>query len=211
MRRLGSSLAALTIALTVAGPTAAGASETTTERAMRSATPAHLPEGRPMLAPMGYIVFCVQNRAACMPSAGTDQVQLTGSRRSELFQVNRSVNRAITPRLDVGRGYSADKWDLEPATGDCKDFALTKRQRLVANGWPARSLRLATAQTASGEGHTVLVVRTDSGDVVLDNRRDSIMDWQSAGLWFVGIQSARNPKLWNRVAPGMPRIVAAAD
>lgn len=164
-----------------------------------------------MMAPMGYIVYCVRNRAACGPSAGQEKVAAGPQLHRALARVNRSVNAAITPRRDVGKGYAADQWDLAPAAGDCKDFALTKRQRLIDAGWPAKALRLAIARTPSGEGHTVLVVRTDRGDLVLDNRRDAILDWRSTDLSFIGMQSARNPKLWSRAAPAPSGMLAAND
>ncbi|MNL79260.1 hypothetical protein D3C87_2058250 [compost metagenome] len=81
--------------------------------------------------------------------------------------------------------------------GDCEDFALTKRDKLIALGWPARALRVAVAKTSWGEGHAVLVVKTDRGDLVLDNRTNVIKDWRSAGLHWTMIQSAESPKVWH--------------
>jgi predicted transglutaminase-like cysteine proteinase len=36
-----------------------------------------------------------------------------------------------------------------------------------------------------GEGHAVLMVRTDAGDLVLDNKRSSILAWNDTGYLFV--------------------------
>ena len=46
---------------------------------------------------------------------------------------------------------------------------MTKRHELMARGWPARSLLLAEVVTNWGEHHLVLVVRTRTADLVLDN------------------------------------------
>jgi predicted transglutaminase-like cysteine proteinase len=156
----------------------------------------------PMLAPMGYIVFCTRNRARCLPSDGPSSVRLTAAGFEELVGVNRSVNHSIKPRRDVGVGFDADHWDIAPDFGDCKDYALTKLHMLIERGWPARTLRLALAQTPTGEGHAVLVVRTTRGDIVLDNRSNAVVDWRSTDLFWIGLQSDSNPKYWNRVSPG---------
>jgi predicted transglutaminase-like cysteine proteinase len=198
------------LALAFAAPTLATASGSAAV-AISSAVSAPIQEGRPMMAPMGYIVYCMRNRAACQPSTGLDRLKAGPELRLALARVNDSVNAAILPRRDTGKGYAADHWDFAPAAGDCKDFALTKRQRLIDAGWSARSLRLAIARTPSGEGHTVLVVRTDRGDLVLDNRHAAIRDWRDTDLAFIGIQSARNPKLWNSTSPRSFGLLASKD
>lgn len=83
-----------------------------------------------------------------------------------------------------------------PVSGDCEDYAITKRHKLIAQGWPIRSLRLAVARTAWGEGHAVLVVKTSDGDLVLDNLTSAIKPFQKSGLRFLKIQSEDNPRMW---------------
>jgi predicted transglutaminase-like cysteine proteinase len=61
-------------------------------------------------------------------------------------------------RREMGRG---------PSSGDCNDYAVTRRHDLIARGWPARSLLLAEVITSWGEHHLVVVVahqRCGSGD-----------------------------------------------
>lgn len=76
---------------------------------------------------------------------------------------------------------------------------LTKRRRLVALGVSARALRVAVGRTPSGEGHAVLVVATDRGDMIMDNRFDKIVGWKASDIHILKIQSAENPKLWFEV------------
>ena len=55
------------------------------------------------------------------------------------------------------------------AYGDCEDYALEKRARLIAQGWPPASLAIAVAVAPHIGLHAVLIVQTDRGDLVLDN------------------------------------------
>ncbi len=150
-------------------------------------------EKRPTLAPFAQIRFCVQNPADCRSSGGAANETLDGAKRRELARVNADVNRAIRPTSDAA---DQDEWQAGVSSGDCEDYALTKRRRLIEQGWSPRALRIAVAKTAAGEGHAVLVVRTSEGDLVLDNRHDAIRPVQRSGLRWLKIQSGDNPILW---------------
>jgi predicted transglutaminase-like cysteine proteinase len=77
----------------------------------------------------------------------------------------------------AGEAGDRDRWEADVAAGDCEDYALTKRRKLIALGWSARALRIAVARTASVEGHAVLVVATSQGDLVLDNCTMAVRGW----------------------------------
>lgn len=157
-----------------------------------------IPERRNTLAPMGHVVFCMRHAAECRNDApDTGPVELTPERFATLKRVNADVNGAIRPRADRSGPGVIDQWNLAPAAGDCEDYALTKRHRLQAEGWPASALRLATTRTRDGDGHAVLVVRTTSGDLVLDNRTGAILPWTETDLSFIAIQSGADPRLWH--------------
>lgn len=145
------------------------------------------------LAPFAFVKFCRNNPADCSYSGGASVAYLTKEREKELRRVNAQINRSIRPTNEIG---SSDDWEADVASGDCEDFALTKRRRLIALGWSPRTLRIAVARTASGEGHAVLVVKTSRGDLVLDNRTSSIKRWQRTDLSWVKIQSGDNPRRW---------------
>ena len=151
-------------------------------------------EKRRSIEPFAHVVFCTQSPGECAASSGPDRVDLTIDKKRELMSVNREVNRQINPRNDSAEAI--DVWSLAPRSGDCEDYAITKRHALIQQGWPASALRLAVAQTSWGEGHLVLIVRTSKGDMVLDNRTDAIRNWRKTGLRWHMIQSAGNPRIW---------------
>lgn len=150
----------------------------------------------PTLAPFAHVVFCLKLPTECEKGTGPVVAPLDQNQLRLLKQANAEVNRQIRPRNDSKTTGFGDEWSLSPQSGDCEDYAITKRHRLIAAGWPSRSLRLAVAKTPWGEGHAVLIVKTDEGDLVLDNRTDAIKPFQNSDLRFLKIQSNDNPKMW---------------
>lgn len=156
----------------------------------------HLIEKQAVSPPFAHILFCARNPAECRDNNGASMVTLTPERLKELAALNRKINRSIRGRNDDGGKMNGDLWQVNVKSGDCEDFALTKRSRLIAMGWSSRALRIATAQTRSGEGHAVLVVRTDRGDLVLDNRFNTIKSFDKTDLRMKMIQSEADPLVW---------------
>ena len=156
----------------------------------------------PVLAPMAHTRFCLAYPDECkvrkMVFRG-GAIKLTAERRAELNKVNTEVNRAITFETNT-EGLAAEKWLIAPKSGECHDYAVTKRHELIARGWPARVLLLAEVVVASGEHHLVLVVRTHKGDLVADNLNANIRDWSKTRYQWVRIQSPANPLYWATVA-----------
>ena len=141
-------------------------------------------------APVAFELFCLKNPGECRKS-GRPVIAHTPKIAALLVRVNSSVNRSITPRRE-----REDRWTLNPAAGDCDDYVMTKRHRLIRAGVPASALRVAVVQTRSGEGHAVLVVKTTAGDLVLDNLRKTIVPRSKTGYRLVSMSSA-NPTVWN--------------
>jgi predicted transglutaminase-like cysteine proteinase len=156
----------------------------------------------PTLAPMAHTRFCLQYPADCEVSwlafFGDGIVELTDARLAQLMTVNRDVNRAIIPQPN-GRGHAGDHWLVAPKAGDCNDYAVTKRHELLARGWSSRSLLLAEVVTAGGKHHLVLVVRTNQGDLVLDNLNANVLPLSKTRYQWVRVQSPGNPKYWSTV------------
>lgn len=150
-------------------------------------------EGNRSIAPFAHVLFCVKNADQCLDTGGAEIAVLDRRSRAELKRVNAAVNRAIRPTSDAD---DRDVWSVDVTKGDCEDYALTKRKRLIDMGWSSKALRIAIARTAWGEGHAVLVVKTDMGDLVLDNRTNAIKPWRAAGLTWLKIQSGENPRIW---------------
>jgi predicted transglutaminase-like cysteine proteinase len=151
------------------------------------------------LEPFAHVLFCTKLPSECRASGGQETVELSASKRRELNDVNRRVNRQIVAVNDSPGAMGGDVWSLAPTSGDCEDFAITKRHELIRRGWSPSALRLAEARTAWGEGHLVLVVRTSEGDLVLDNLTSRVRNWRQTGLSWIMIQASGNPRIWHRV------------
>lgn len=143
-------------------------------------------------APIGFQIFCLTNASQCR-GGGSSVVSLTEAVLSKLELTNRQVNRAIRPTADRG-----DVWQLGVTRGDCEDYVLAKRAELIRAGLPASALRIAAAKTSGGVGHAVLVVRTDQGDLVLDNLTSTIKYANQSSLRWVAMTTA-NGRAWQRI------------
>ncbi|ESY68549.1 signal peptide protein [Mesorhizobium sp. LNHC232B00] len=143
-------------------------------------------------------VFCANQPRLCSTSGQVKLVTLTPARRAELEAVNTSVNRRIEERSDLATAGSADDWRLPTKQGDCEDIAILKKSELLKRGWPASAL-LLTVASLGGEGHTVLTVRTDKGDLILDNRGSVIRDWSNTSYRYFARQSQSANGKWVRI------------
>ena len=118
------------------------------------------------LPPIGYVTFCQIHKVDCRPKGPfVDRIQLTPAKLSELKRVNDQVNTAVVPVTDLEHYGKVDWWTY-PADGkgDCEDYALEKRRRLIALGWPESTLLITVVRDQNNEGHAILTVRTDEGD-----------------------------------------------
>jgi predicted transglutaminase-like cysteine proteinase len=122
-------------------------------------------------------------------------IRLGAKRWVELVKVNARVNQTIRPARNT-RGVVGEAWIVWPPAGDCNDYAVTKRHELLSRGWPPSVLLLAEVVTSNGKHHLVLVVRTDVGDVVLDNLRPDVRDWRILQYQWKRIQSPADPAFW---------------
>ena len=147
---------------------------------------------RSALPPLGYQIYCLRNKAECR-SKGAAVVPYTAKLASDLQRVNRSVNRSIRFKSDRG-----DVWQASVTEGDCEDYVLTKRKKLIRMGVSANALRVASVRNSRGERHAVLVVRTSKGELVLDNARSQILPRNKTGYRWVAM-SSENPHRWSRL------------
>lgn len=150
-------------------------------------------EGGYALAPFSFAKFCVDYPEECRADSGPSRVTLNGLRMAQLVEINHAVNAAIRPERDTSTFHY---WRLDADAGDCNDYAVQKRHELLSLGWPAAAVALTVAKTGWGEGHLVVTVRTDQGDLVLDNLRSSIVPWRRTGYQFIMRQSGANPQFW---------------
>lgn len=141
------------------------------------------------ITPLSMQFFCAQHRSECA-GGGRGQVTMSPNLMAVLKQINSHVNRSIRPERDT-----ADVWELNPTSGDCEDYVLSKRSALIRQGVSAGALRIAYTHTRRGEPHAVLVVRTSQGDYVLDNLSNSVKTLQASG-YNIRSMSSPNPTRW---------------
>ncbi|WP_199091292.1 transglutaminase-like cysteine peptidase [Bosea sp. ASV33] len=164
------------------------------------------------LAPLPFVKFCMNNATECQPVAGSDEP--TAAMLVRMEEINREVNRGISPKRKPTEPLLTN-WTVAPGTGDCNDYAVTKRHRLIAAGWPSSRVLLAAVVTSEGQGHLVVVARTAAGDLVLDNLTDSVKAWNKTSFDWISMQSEDNPRFWVAVGERgrlrQQRLQALAD
>ena len=84
--------------------------------------------------------------------------------------INAHVNASTSYCSDATLYGRPEFWEVAAGQGDCEDYALAKRAALLKAGADLDDLRLATCWTENDEYHAVLIVTTDDGEFVLDNR-----------------------------------------
>ena len=146
--------------------------------------------------------MCLRLSAECAPYNDSDPsfVKMTPKLMTQLVAVNIVVNHAITYTSDQEHNGQLDYWDY-PADGkgDCEDYALEKRRRLVEMGWPRRAMRMAIVSLKDIDMlHAVMLINTNKGILVLDMNVNDIRDVSKIYLLdhIVAIQSANDPRHW---------------
>ena len=156
----------------------------------------------PAQPPYGFVGFCERMPRECHQGPQEEQrFYLTPERRTELEAVNLAINHEIKPVTDIELYGVADYWTVPARQGDCEDYVLLKRKRLMALGWPASALLITVVRDERGEGHAVLTARTHQGDFILDNKTDEIRLWHQTPYQFVMRQSYLNPRVWLSLDP----------
>ncbi|MFO1090292.1 MAG: transglutaminase-like cysteine peptidase [Hyphomicrobiales bacterium] len=149
------------------------------------------------LPPVGFVDFCTRHASDCRPLGGTNfQLQMTDERWELMNQVNSFVNGNIKPATDQEIYHKPEYWEYPQKAGDCEDYVLLKKRYLEGLGFPAEALLITVVLDESGEGHAVLMVKTDRGDLVLDNRRDNILLWSDTRYDYLKRQSQDDPQIW---------------
>ncbi|MDB5613791.1 MAG: putative transglutaminase-like cysteine proteinase [Devosia sp.] len=147
--------------------------------------------------PVGHMEFCKSRPEECRVNANpVATVPLDDQRWSQLLNVNAYVNQTVTPVTDQDLYQISEFWTYPNGYGDCEDYALAKRRELINAGWPASTLLMTVVKQANGEGHAVLLVRTDRGDLVLDNQVGSVDLWSQTPYQFIKRQSQANAGQW---------------
>ncbi|MGX5777308.1 transglutaminase-like cysteine peptidase [Methylorubrum zatmanii] len=143
---------------------------------------------RPIAA---WAEFCERYAGECaVDRTEPALVTLTPALWQTINAVNRRINRAIEAVTDQEHWRAADRWDLaEDGRGDCEDYQLLKRHMLVEAGLPRRAMRMTVVIDEKGEGHAVLTILTNRGDLVLDNKTNAVLPWTQTGYTFIKRES----------------------
>ena len=143
-------------------------------------------------APLGFQLFCLQQPQHCR-GGGKAEIELTEDVLQRIQQVNRQVNRSIRPRNDAG----PDVWTIGATSGDCEDYVLSKRHALINAGLPPSALRFAHVRTRDGIDHAILIVKTNSQDLVLDNLAAEVIPVTQMSHQVLAVSGA-DPMVWSR-------------
>ena len=163
-------------------------------------------------APVGWTEFCRSYEEDCAVDALTPEVARLDAKTLRLLEkVNAQVNRAIQPVTDINHWGVVEKWDYaEDGKGDCEEYVLVKRKKLMEAGVPRQALLITVVRDKKGDGHAVLTVVTDQGDYILDNQEQAILPWSDTGYSFVKRQSAEHPNKWVAIGDQKPAVVTVA-
>ena len=150
--------------------------------------------------PIGHVEYCRENPSDCNESQKDPEIvilDIEGWRF--LNEVNVYVNKEIKPKTDIENYQQKEKWVLPTIYGDCEDYVLLKRQMLHNAGFPLSSLLITVVRDQNGGGHAVLTVKTDRGDLILDNQADQVVTWDQTPYRYVKRQSENFSSLWRQI------------
>ncbi|MDO1584485.1 transglutaminase-like cysteine peptidase [Rhizobium oryzicola] len=153
--------------------------------------------------PIGWVLYCQAQPADChAPQPKTEALTLDDHRWNVLQRINLLVNHQIAGLSDEDHYHIAAKgianWWTYPddGKGNCNDYVILKKRLLVEAGLDSSALLLTVVLDHEQAGHLVLMVRTDRGDIILDNMTDDIVYWNETGYTFLKRQTAENPNRW---------------
>jgi predicted transglutaminase-like cysteine proteinase len=166
--------------------------------------------GGPAVAINAWIRFCKQLPEECRVDVGqADRVSLSPTVWEAINVINERVNSMILSVTDQDHWGDVDRWDYpHDGMGDCEDIQLLKRKLLVEAGLPHRALRMTVVADERGDGHAVLMVLTDRGDFILDNKRNAILPWRRTGYIYL-MREGTNGSAWVSLADRPAPLVTA--
>ncbi len=162
--------------------------------------------------PYGWADLCGRQPQECRVDVlAPVDLHLTPKTMQILERINAKVNAAIEPVSNLDHwGTVLDHWDYPTdGKGDCKIYALWKRKLLMDMGLPRQALLMTIVRDLDGEGHTILTVKTDRGDLILDNMVPDIRSWDVTGYAFIKRQTQADPNVWVSVGPAERRAMAS--
>ena len=159
--------------------------------------------------PIGHYQFCQKNRGECSGTRNASPAKVTAVGWRVIRDVNASVNRAITPMTDRDLFGKDEFWTYPDGAGDCEDFVLLKRKKLMARGFSPADLLITVVRKPDGEGHAVLTVRTSEGDFILDNLENKVTLWSETPYRYLKRQASFHAGRWVSIENGEAMMVSA--
>jgi predicted transglutaminase-like cysteine proteinase len=155
--------------------------------------------------------LCQRVGAACpRGEAVQPAMTLTETLWKQLLAVNTYFNTTIKPMTDMAQYHVADFWTYpDSGYGDCEDYQLAKQRELIREGWPQSDLLMTVVRDQNGDGHAVLMVRTDRGDLVLDNEDSLIRLWSDTPYVFLKRQSQGDASVWVGLIDSHQQVIVA--
>ena len=178
--------------------------------AAASASPIYMSGGDRTTQPIGHYELCQQIPTECAQRSGrAAPVELTRTLWKEVVSINNDVNEQVSPRTDQEMWGKEEVWSYPRGQGDCEDYVLEKRRRLMDLGVPAGNLLITVVRQRNGAGHAVLTMRTSLGDFVLDNLEGKVLDWTKTDYTYLKRQSERNSGVWVAVTDSRATAVGS--
>ena len=169
-----------------------------------------MPTGGLSTQPVGHYEFCQRMPNECTKVAAKRPIELTRKLWAAMIDVNNVVNTMVTPRTDMEMWGVEEYWSYPTnGYGDCEDYVLEKRRRLIKAGVPASNLLITVVRQPNGEGHAVLTVNTAMGDFVLDNLEPRILTWTDTDYQYLKRQSPKHAGMWVAIDDGRNLLVGS--
>lgn len=160
--------------------------------------------------PIGHYEFCQKYVSECdIRSKLTPPPRVTEYGWKVVNDVNKEVNSTIVAMTDL-EVYGRDEvWEYPTTAGDCEDFVLLKRRKLIERGFSVSDLLITVVRKPDGEGHAVLTLRTNEGDFILDNLSDDVKLWTKTNYTYLKRQASFNTGRWVSIEDGRDVLVGA--
>lgn len=144
-----------------------------------------------------YDEYCQRNPSSCQQhEISHDRIILNKKNKEKIDAVNKLVNRSVKMMNDIDVYKTDEYWTIAGKKGDCEDIALLKQRMLELEGFAKSNLILSIVHDENDKGHTILTVRTNKGDYILDNKTNNIVLWSKKPYTYLMSQSPDNRNTW---------------
>lgn len=167
-----------------------------------------LDTSKPAIGPYGYFSMCktaaygrlCENDAREAPNPQPRKLTETDWINMHRVIHEMTLNFKIANDHDLYKGQ-IEKWALS-WKGDCEDFALLfKHLMKTRHGWQDHELLMAVVGDEKGEGHAVMVARTDRGYLTADIKANGVnipyfKQLDETGYTLSSLQTPTNRQRW---------------